>query len=153
MQSIQFSANYSGGATCKVATFPRVGQSTTTIAVGSGATPTDIFEALEAGDQAYLGGQIYKDSDCYGLRIEATFIGDSDCSTCPSSASPTTTTQTFDIPAGAVSFPIPEGFYQELTVTLLDSTGTPVNAASQAVKVGWYSTYTPSCPSCYVLAV
>ena len=155
MQDIQFSSNYAGSSACKVATLPRTGQSNTTIAAGAGLAPIAIFPALLSGDKAYLGGQIYKSSDCYGLRISATFIADGDCSTCPTSVASTTSIQTIDVPAGAISFPIPQGYYQALTVMLLDATGTPVNtpAASQDIKIGWYSTYTPSCPSCYVLAV
>jgi hypothetical protein len=142
MQSIQF-FNSSSSSSSLVAVAPVVNQEYLTIAAGAGATPQDLL-SIPAGDCAAYGGQIVN-KGCYDLQADITYLTGGDCDSCTVDTL-TTEIVTIYIPANSV-FPIPDGFYQLVQVSTVNSSKVAV-ANTTSVDVSLHSAYAPSCGGC-----
>lgn len=142
MQTIQF-FNSSSSSSNLVAVAPVVNQQYLTIAAGSGATAQDLLN-IAAGDCAAYGGQIVN-SGCYDLKVDITYLDGGDCDSCTVDTL-TKSVISINVPKNSV-FPIPDGYYQLVQVTTLDSSKSPVSNTT-AVDVSLHSAYAPGCGGC-----
>jgi hypothetical protein len=142
MQSIQF-FNSSSSSSSLVAVAPVVHQEYLTISAGTGATPQDLLN-IPAGDCSAYGGQIVN-KGCYDLQADITYLTGGDCDSCTVD---TLTTEVISIyiPANSV-FPIPDGFYQLVQVSTVDSSKTAISNTTD-VTVSLHSAHSPSCGGC-----
>jgi hypothetical protein len=147
MQTIQFLSASNGGQVLK-ATAPIVNQKNLTIAIGAGSSFSNLLPAIAVGQPAAYGGQVVNNG-CYDVNLVITYLTGADCDECT-----VDTLSKVDVsiivPKNSV-FPIPDGFYQQVKATTVDSTGAAV-ANTTEVKLALHSAYQPSCGSS-VLAI
>lgn len=143
MQTIQFFNSDASSSSLK-ATAPVVNQKSLTIAIGTGATAQDLLPAIVAGDCAAYGGQVVN-KGCYDLKLVITYLDGADCDSCTVDALVTKDVELV-VPSNSV-FPIPDGYYQQVTAQTVDSTGAAF-ANTTEVKVSLHSAYQPSCGGC-----
>lgn len=142
MQSIQFFNSDSQSGLKAVA--PVVHQNNLTIAVAAGSTAQDLLPAIAAGSCASYGGQVVN-KGCYDIKLSITYLDGADCDSCTVD---TLVTKIVDliVPSNSV-FPIPDGYYQQVQVSTVDSLGAAISNTTE-VKVSLHSAYQPSCGGC-----
>lgn len=154
-QLIQF-LDLGAAAQCRGAVAPIVEQGAAAFAAdgsgdSTGSTPV-VIEDLAAGAAAFNGGQVIN-RGCFDLLVELGYLAGDDCDPCTTPDSLSLVPISLVVPANA-SMPLPSGFWQDLQVTLVDSSGAPVDLVGDATQtVLTYSAFTPDCPSCVVSAI
>lgn len=143
MQQIQFLSSSNGSQNLK-ATAPIVNQESLTIAVGSGATAQDLLPAIAAGSCAAYGGQVVN-KGCYDVKLVISYLDGADCDSCTVDTLVKKDVSLI-VPSNTV-FPIPDGYYQQVTAQVVDSNGAPF-ANTTEVKLSLHSAYQPSCGGC-----
>ncbi len=150
---ISFLPSDVGGA-CKKAVAPIILQETALFdATGAdtGSVPVVVAD-VAAGDPAHYGGQIVT-KGCKDVLVELQYLDGDDCEPCTDPDALVLVPVSVVVPANS-SFPLPDGFWQDLTVTLVDDAAAPVDLTGTAVQpVMVYSCYTPECPECAVIAI
>jgi hypothetical protein len=152
MQTIQFFNSSSAGSSLS-ASLPVVFQKFVTIAgsaatPGTGNVPSDLLPAIAAGSCAAYGGQIVNNG-CYDLKADITYVVGGDCSNpgCAATASAySKSVVSIYIPKNSV-FPIPDGFYQQVQISSVDSAHAAIANTSDVVAQ-LHSSYSPSCGGC-----
>lgn len=148
MQTVQFLSNSDASASMKVAA-PIVHQSKATIAVGAGATPSDLLAVIVAGECAAYGGQIVN-KGCNDVKATITYIDGGACESGGCAGANSADYETLDvdviIPANSV-FPLPLGFHQGIKVSTVDVAGVAFANTSES-KLDFYASYQPSCGGC-----
>jgi hypothetical protein len=143
MQQILFLANDSALSGLK-AVAPIVYQESIVIPVGAGATATDLLAQIPAGECAAYGGQVVN-KGCYDLLATIQYLDGADCDSCTVDTLALVPVEVI-IPANSV-FPLPLGFYQQISVVTVDSSEATVSNTTE-VKLKYYSTYQPPCGGC-----
>lgn len=144
------------GSSCKKAVAPIILQDGATFAAdGSGdslgAAPVIVAD-IAALDPAHYGGQIVT-RGCKDVLVELQYLDGDDCEPCTDPDALALIPISVIVPANS-SFPLPDGFWQDLQVTLVDDAAAPVDLTGTAVQnVMVYSCYTPECPECAVMAI
>lgn len=149
MQMISFLPPVAAGAKCEAAVAPVVFQSADVIASGTGSSPIVVADVV-AGDPAYFGGQIVV-RGCSDVLVQLNYLDGDDCQICTAPDALALVARSLIIPANS-SFPLPDGYWQDMSITAVDSTGAPQNVQTD-VSVMTYSSHKPACPDCVVLAI
>lgn len=148
MQTIQFLSSSDASSSLKVAA-PIVHQAKAIIAVGAGATPSDLLEAIVADECAAYAGQIVN-KGCNDVKATIKYIDGGACDSpgCAGASGAEYVTVDVDviIPANSV-FPLPAGFHQGIKVSTVDADGAEV-ANTAEVNLNFYASYQPSCGGC-----
>lgn len=116
------------------------------VVAGEQTALTDIL-ALATGDNMGYGGQIDNRGNCFGILATITYWTGADCSSCTQSAL-SSVVKTVFVKAGDV-FNIPAGFWSLIQYQTTDDGGSVV-ASPVDGTFRFYSSYTPTCPTCVV---
>lgn len=153
MEGVQSFIDVNNGSNSKRAIFPIIKQAEFefdgAVATNEGSVQKSLI-AIATGLQAGYGGK-FTAKGCKDLKVTVTYIGGDDCQPCNDPDALTTQDITFTVPKNSV-YTMPNGFWKEVKIQLVDDAGVAVNlSASLKEQVDFFSTYTPEHPDYIVL--
>lgn len=117
------------------------------IAAGAGSSAAALH-AVASGDPAVWGGQILS-SSCDRLKVDITYLDGDDCDPCtnPDTLSEVVITQYIEKDIAGIQ--IPDGYWVDIKVTVVDAAGTAINSVNGLTVTGG-AAWNPVCSDCVV---
>lgn len=140
------------GANCLTAVKPIVVQGKVQfdaqVAGNEGSTAL-VLANIPAGESAAYSGTVTLNG-CNDVLVEVDYISGDDCDRCTTPDVMVFETVEITMTPGR-QYMLPDGFWGEVRVTVLDGSGAPVNLTGDAKQmIELYSGYKPACPECTI---
>ena len=118
------------------------------IAALAGDTPAALH-TVASGSPAVWGGQILN-SGCDRLKVDITYLDGDDCDPCTNPDTLTTVVITQFIEKDVVGIQIPEGYWTNIDVTVVDAAGAATPSVNGTQVTGG-AAWNPGCTDCVVM--
>lgn len=117
------------------------------IAAGAGITPAALH-TVASGAASVWGGQILS-SSCDRLKVDITYLDGDDCDPCTNPDTLTEKVITQYIEKDIAGIQIPDGYWVDIAVSVVDATGTAMNSVN-GLSVSGGAAWNPVCSDCVV---
>lgn len=142
-------ASSDAGSACRKAVAPKVIDFVPlAIAAGAGDAATALH-TVAAGGEAIWGGQIMN-TGCDRLKVDITYLDGDDCDPCTNPDTLTTVVITQFIEKDVVGIQIPDGYWTNIDVTVVDAADTSL-ASVNGTTVSGGAAWNPGCTDCVVM--